>query len=178
MDEGADLEDLVERSIARDPEAFGRLVTLLTTFVESIVRRHVRDPHDASEVANDVFVHVWYGLPRLDRPETFRSWLLAVTIRRILMHHRGRSTRKRRLLAGDGDPRDAIDRSTPLEEALRAELRAEVLRLPPEQARLVDERYFQELTLREIAEPRDLTIDQAFRALRRAIGRLGDRLSR
>ncbi len=176
VEEDPDLDDLVSRSRDRDQVAFGRLVTRLSPMVLSIVRRRVRDEHEANAVANDVFTHVWFGLPKLERPEQFRSWLVAVTLRRVLMYHRARNAKKRRVeRTGDATP-EPTDEATPLGEALLAEIRAEIGELPPDLAEVIDERYFQRLTLREIAEPRDLTIDQVFRRLGRALERLGRRL--
>ncbi|MFG0319197.1 MAG: RNA polymerase sigma factor [Planctomycetota bacterium JB042] len=176
MEHDSDLADLVSRSRDRDQAAFGRLVSRLTPTVLSIVRHRIRDEHDANAVANDAFTHVRFGLPKLERPEQFRSWLVAVTLRRVLMYHRGRNAEKRRPdRTGDATP-EPTDDATPLGEALLAEIRAEIRKLPPELADVVDAKYFQRLTLREIAEPRDLTIDQVFRRLGRALERLGRRL--
>lgn len=152
-------------------------MTQLTGVVSSIVRHRVRDEHEANEVANDAFIQVWLGLPKLGDIENFRSWLIAITIRRALMHNRAMRAEKRRRSREGGSSEDAVaPAATPLDDALLTELRAEVSRLPPDLAAMVDERYFQSLSLREIAEPRALTIDQVFRGLAKAVRRLGDQL--
>jgi RNA polymerase sigma factor (sigma-70 family) len=65
----------VRQAAAGDREAFARLLEATRTTVCSIALAVVRDVDASEDVAQDVYVHAWRGLPALRNPDSFLPWL-------------------------------------------------------------------------------------------------------
>ena len=72
---------LVERAKTGDREAYGELVTRFQSSVYAMALSRVRDPLEAQELAQDVFVHAMRKLPQLREPRAFAGWLRKITAR-------------------------------------------------------------------------------------------------
>ena len=80
-----DLDELVVRSGRGEEEAFAALYDALSPAVHGLTRRVVRDPAQAEEVTQEVFIDVWRSAPRFDRARgTARSWVLTIAHRRAV----------------------------------------------------------------------------------------------
>jgi len=77
-------EGLVARLLhdEHDPRPFEALVRRHQGFVLANCRVISRSPADAEDLAQDVFVKAWFGLPRFEQRAQFRTWL-----RRIKVNH-------------------------------------------------------------------------------------------
>src|SRR3954469_7472861 len=107
MRAGGTLEtSMVSAAQAGDRRALDELVTTSLPLVYSIVRRALDGHDDVDDVVQDVMVRVLNRLGALRRPESFRSWLTAITV-----HQVGTHLHRRRVVAR---------RSAPLDEAARA----------------------------------------------------------
>lgn len=72
-------EDLLGRVAMGESAAFEQLYTLFASRVYGIARRVVRDPDQAEEVAQEVFLDVWRRASRFDpRRGSGRAWILAI----------------------------------------------------------------------------------------------------
>ena len=81
---------LVERAKVGDREAYGELVTRFQGSVYAMALARVRDPLEAQELAQDVFVHAMKKLPQLRDARCFAGWLRRITARMAI----NRLTRK------------------------------------------------------------------------------------
>lgn len=118
----------VRQAAAGDREAFARLLEATRTTVCSIALAVVRDVEASEDVAQDVYVHAWRGLPGLRNADSFLPWL------RQLARNRAHAFLRR----------DQPARRTNLNEELQATLRdprvtAEEGLLDAEQRRLLRE---------------------------------------
>ena len=77
-------EGLVARALRdeHDPRAFEALVRRHQGFVLANCRVISRSPADAEDLAQEVFVKAYFGLPRFEQRAQFRTWL-----RRIKVNH-------------------------------------------------------------------------------------------
>ena len=73
------------RSGRGDESAFAALYDALSSAVFGLTRRVVRDPAQAEEVTQEVFLDVWRSAPRFDRARgSARSWVLTIAHRRAV----------------------------------------------------------------------------------------------
>ncbi len=69
---------LIFRVRAGDEQAFTDLVGRYHAFVYAIVTGIMKNSHDAEEVAQDVFVNAYRGLPQLKDTTKFKGWLAEI----------------------------------------------------------------------------------------------------
>ena len=95
---------LVERAQVGDREAYGELVTRFQGSVYAMALTRVKNPLEAQELAQDVFVHAMKKLPQLRDPRCFAGWLRQITARMAI----NRVTRRGVLFGASPDLLDAI----------------------------------------------------------------------
>jgi RNA polymerase sigma-70 factor (ECF subfamily) len=95
---------LVERAKTGDREAYGELVTRFQSSVYAMALARVRDPLEAQELAQDVFVHAMRKLPQLRDPRCFAGWLRRITARMAI----NRLTRRGPLFGADPEMLDTV----------------------------------------------------------------------
>ena len=109
-------ESLMERVAARDQQAYAELYDRLSPAVFGMTRRVLRDPSQAEEVTQEVFVELWRRATRFDATRGgVRSWALSIAHHRAVDRVRSEQSRRAR------DLRDA---------AVRAPLASTLSRLP------------------------------------------------
>lgn len=80
---------LLRRAVAREPDAWERIVTIYAPLVRHWCRQAGISDHDIQDVSQDVFAAVSASLAayRADRPgATFRAWMRGIA-RHKLLHH-------------------------------------------------------------------------------------------
>lgn len=80
---------LVERARGGDKQAFASLVTRHLRLVVAAARSSVGS-HEAEDLAQDVFIEAWRGLPALREPARFAAWLLGIQRRMAVYRLRRR----------------------------------------------------------------------------------------
>jgi RNA polymerase sigma-70 factor (ECF subfamily) len=88
---------LVDRAKVGDRQAYGELVLRFQGSVYAMALARVRDPLEAQELAQDVFVHAMRKLPQLRDPRCFAGWLRRITARMAI----NRLTRRGPLFGAD-----------------------------------------------------------------------------
>src|SRR6187402_910556 len=72
---------LIDRAKTGDRAAYGQLVTRFDASVFAMALARVRDPLEAQELAQEVFVHAMRKLPQLRDNRCFAGWLRRITAR-------------------------------------------------------------------------------------------------
>ncbi len=70
--------ELIRRARDGDEEAFAELVMLHADRVQGALRRFGLDASEADEVAQEVFLRAWRGLPRFEGRAQFSTWLYRI----------------------------------------------------------------------------------------------------
>ncbi len=162
-------------SLAGDGEAFGRIVRRYQGRIAAQMRRFSRDPEELEELVQDVFVEAFRSLPSYRQRAPLLHWLRRIATR-VGYRFWKRQAKERR----QRDPRPewilgqtaAADAQEPSEAA---ELLHRLLgRLPPADRLVLTLLYFEQCSVREIAERtgwnRPLVKVRAFRARRKLRG--------
>lgn len=145
----------IERFLAGDAGAFEELYLRYQPYVYNVVNGIVQNADDARDVTQDVFLHVYDALSRFRGGSTFSTWLYRVAVNAAITHVRKVRRHPQIPLDALREFRADID-AEPEQQATRAETQRAVqemlAQLPEQQRAVLVLRYFQELSLEEIAE--------------------------
>ncbi|MGQ9919387.1 MAG: RNA polymerase sigma factor [Bryobacteraceae bacterium] len=86
--------DIVERAQAGDAQAFHEIVQAYRRRIFGTVSRLIGRPEDVEDVAQEVFIRLYYSLDQLRSPEVFEPWLYRLTVNAALDYLRKRRKRK------------------------------------------------------------------------------------
>lgn len=85
--------EVVERAKAGDPAAFNEVVTAYRRRILGTIARMIARPEDVEDVAQEVFLRLYYSLEQLRSPEVFEPWLYRLTVNAALDYLRKRRRR-------------------------------------------------------------------------------------
>jgi RNA polymerase sigma-70 factor (ECF subfamily) len=119
-----EIPDLVLRAQAGDRSAYGELVERFQSTVYAMALARLRNPSEAQELAQEVFVHAMTKLDQLRDPNCFAGWLRQITARMAINH----LTRRAPVRGAEPEVLEnaAAALSDPLDELVRAEQRTEL----------------------------------------------------
>jgi RNA polymerase sigma-70 factor (ECF subfamily) len=119
-----EITDLVVRAQAGDRTAYGELVRRFEPTVYAVALARLRNPAEAQELVQDVFLHGMKKLAQLRDVQCFAGWLRQITVRMAL----NRLTRRGPLHKVDAEVLENAEATTttPLETLEKAEAAAEL----------------------------------------------------
>ena len=170
--------ELIDRCKAGDEAAWRQLVEATQRDVYTLCLRILRDPDDAAEATQDVYLKVWRGLGSFRGDALFTTWLYRVAANAALTRQRSRKRRRDRE-TGDEEvlTQVAAAGSVEAEAAARIDVRALekcVDRLPDHYRSVVLLRDVYGLSLGEIASQLKISETAAKVRLHRARKKLKD----
>src|ERR1043166_6094162 len=114
-----DLTELVLRARDGDREAYGELAQRFQPTVYAVALARLRNPTEAQELAQEVFLHGMKKLPQLRDVQCFAGWLRQITVRMAI----NRLTRRGPLHKVESEVLDNAEAAgaSPLEEMVKAE---------------------------------------------------------
>ncbi len=150
-----DGESLIERVAAGDQSAFAALYDDLVPSVFGVVRRVLRDPAQAEEVTQEVFVEIWRQAARFDAVRgSVRTWAVTIAHRRAVDRVRSeQALRDRQARVAETERSvEVTPESSALESEERRRARAAMNELSPVQREALELAFYDGLTHVEIAE--------------------------
>jgi RNA polymerase sigma-70 factor (ECF subfamily) len=73
-------QELIEKAQAGDSVAFNQMVLAYRKRILGTISRLIGRPEDVEDVAQEVFVRLYYSLDQLRTPEVFEPWLYRLTV--------------------------------------------------------------------------------------------------
>ena len=145
---------LLRRAGRGDQAAFGELYDVLSPLVYGVVLKVVRDPSQAEEVAQEVFVELWRLAARFDGTKgSARTWAATLAHRRAIDRVRSeQATRNRQDRDANQAVREHDSVAAEVELSLdQARVRRALTQLSDLQREAVELAYFGGHTYREVA---------------------------
>lgn len=176
-----EVERLVRLAQAGDRNAFGELFERFRGRVLALARQRHRDPLEAEELLQEVFLHALRKLSQLREPACFGAWLRRITVRVSI----NRAVRRSPIPSTDPDILAAVtadDTASPHDDAVQAEQRrnihSAVARLRPLDRQALVAFYLKGKPLAQIAGELDVPLGTVKRRLHTARKRLKESLAR
>jgi RNA polymerase sigma-70 factor (ECF subfamily) len=175
-----EITSLVERARAGDREAYGQLVERFQPTVYAVALARLRNPSEAQELAQEVFLHGMKKLPQLRDAQCFAGWLRQITVRMAI----NRLTRRGPLHKVDAEVLDNVEAggAGPLEALVRAEQAAELYkgleRLKPVDRATLVAFYLRGRSLKQMSREFETPVGTIKRRLHVARNRLKQALER
>ena len=177
-DAGGDVDEIMARVAQGDDSAFATLYDRTSAKVFGLVKRVVRDPAQAEEVSQEVYLQVWRQAGRFDRATgSGLAWVLTLAHRRAV--DRVRSSQA----AADRDvraaERDVVPAHDQVAEAVEERLEAEQVRrclegLTQLQRESVTLAYYQGFTYAEVGATLGVPLGTVKSRMRDGLVRLRD----
>jgi RNA polymerase sigma-70 factor (ECF subfamily) len=119
-----EITNLVVRAQAGDRAAYGELVERFQPTVYAVALSRLRNPAEAQELTQEVFLHGMRKLAQLRDPQCFAGWLRQITVRMAI----NRVTRRGPFQGVEPEVLEQAEAAgtSPLDEMVRAEQRAEL----------------------------------------------------
>jgi len=177
---GNDITILVERARAGDRAAYGELVERFQPTVYAIALARLRNPAEAQELVQEVFLHGMRKLAQLRDVNCFAGWLRQITVRMAI----NRLTRRPPLQRVDQEALAQAQAAGPgpLDDMVRAEQRTALLRglevLKPLDRDTLVAFYLRGRSLKQMSREFETPIGTIKRRLHVARGRLRRQLER
>ena len=158
----------------RDPSRFAELYEAHFDRVYGYVRRRVHDRDEAEDVTSEVFHRALAGLPRFEwRGVPFAAWLFRIAAN--VMAHRAQRATRETLVA---DPEDRAEEAIPPDVDRHARLFRLVRALPEAERRVIEMRFAEQRSIREIANELGRSEGAVKQLQFRALTRLRERMDR
>ncbi len=132
--------EVVRKAQAGDAGAFNEVVTAYRRRIMGTVARMINRPEDVEDVAQEVFLRLYYSMDQLRSPEVFEPWLYRLTVNASLDYLRKRRRR------GESRMADLSEQQVMLADA------AAGTRWSEDQAQKAKTREFVEALLSEVSE--------------------------
>src|SRR6516164_7284413 len=119
-----EITQVVERARNGDREAYGRLVERFQSTVYALALARLRNPTEAQELAQEVFIHAMTKLAQLRDAHCFAGWLRQIAERMAI----NRLTRRGPVHGAESAVLDNVAAvgTTPLDDLVRTEQKAEL----------------------------------------------------
>lgn len=171
----AKMEMALRQAAQGDQRAFAEIVREHQGMVFSIGWHFLGDRALAEDLAQEVFLQLYRGLPAIQSPSHLTHWLRRTAVHRCIDHSRRKYFRRE-------SPMEEIPEiatgTAPADPFLHERLRQTVAQLAEKQRMVVLLRYQEELGLEEIAELLKMPVNTVKSTLHRALEELRGKLAR
>jgi RNA polymerase sigma factor (sigma-70 family) len=140
---------LIQQTLAGDEQAFHRLSVKYQSAIYSLILSYVKNPDDAQEIMQDVFLKAYQGLSSLKQSERFRFWLYQLARNHCQDWKRKNQAEFQQLTDKTADGAYPADELLILRETLAKTMQA-IDELPETEKRILKERYLDDSSYTEM----------------------------
>lgn len=153
----------VEKAMHGDTRAFGILVERYQHYIFTLIFRILKVREEAEEVAQDTFLKAYEALPGFRGESKFSTWLYRIAYRKSLDRLRKNSNLRTTELIED-ITEDVLNHVESGLESMLNDERSEIikkciLKLPEQEAAIITLYYFEEQSVKEIAQVMEIGED-------------------
>jgi RNA polymerase sigma factor (sigma-70 family) len=170
---------LIDQATAGDEKAFAELMRRYKKPVQHTLMKMVRNADDAEDLMIEAFAKAFRNLPKFKKDYTFSTWLFRIATNNCIDFIRKKKLDTLSINtsfsddSGDSVDLDIRDENLNPQEKAITQQKVEIVRtfvslLPEKYQRLVEMRYFDELSYEEIAEQLDAPLGTVKAQLHRA----------
>ena len=165
---------LMARAQGGDGEAYRRLLVDIVPYLQSLARRHHRDPVDVEDTVQDVLLTLHAVRHTYDPRRPFGPWLVAIAKRRIIdrLRHQGRTQAREVTLDLEHETFCAPETNLGEAEWNKRVLGDAIENLPPGQREAVRLLKLQEMSLQQAAAVSGTSVAALKVAMHRALKNL------
>jgi RNA polymerase sigma-70 factor (ECF subfamily) len=176
---GEEQQDLVRAAQqGAEPEAHRAFAALVHSWqhpLHRFLRSRIRDPQAAEEALHETFVEAWKSIRGLRDPAGFQPWIFRIAWVRVVRHYEGKAVTPPLTLV----EQDLLEERTAYAPyPVRDDLREAMATMPPDDLRLLLDKYESQLTYGQIAEREGIAVSTVRDRLRGARDRLSRVLQR
>jgi len=179
---------VIVRARRGEETAFAELLRRYRAPIFNLCLRMLKNPEDAQDVAQDVFIKVFSMLERYDERYAFRSWLFKIAANQCIDFIRKNRVKMLRLdepvqFRGEEIERELPDRNPLPDELLHSDELHRILQevideLPPHYRVMIVLRHQEQLSYEEIATMLDLPLGTVKARIHRARALMKNKLQR
>ena len=149
--------DLIKQFIKGDEKAFDLLVKNNKIWVINLIHSIVHNEYDAEDIAQDVFVNIYFALKKFRFESSFKTWTYRIVINRINNYFRKEKVRS--IFNNDIENKDTSVFQKQQNENM--ELYHMTYKLPKIQRNVVILRVFQDLQFKVISQILNISVNSA-----------------
>ena len=149
--------DLIKQFIKGDEKAFDLLVKNNKIWVINLIQSIVHNEYDAEDIAQDVFVNIYFALKKFRFESSFKMWTYRIVINRINNYFRKEKVRS--IFNNDIENKDTRVFQGQQNESM--ELYHMTYKLPRIQRNVVILRVFQDLQFKVISQILNISVNSA-----------------
>ena len=148
---------LIKQFLQGDSESFNELIRRHENWVKGMLTGIIKNRQDAEDIAQDVFVKVYFALSRFRFQSEFKTWLYRIVINKVNNHFR-----KMKIQSWFGDKLEEDMTPAPeVKESVTNSLFEMTHRLPKMQRNVVLLRVYQDLSFKMVGSILSITENSA-----------------
>ena len=149
--------DLIKQFIDGDEKSFDLLIKNNQSWVINLIQSIVHNEYDSEDIAQDVFVNIYFSLRKFRFESSFKTWAYRIIINRINNYFRKEKVRS--LFNNDIENKDSKVFQEQHDENMQ--LYHMTYKLPKIQRNVVILRVFQDLQFKVISEILNISVNSA-----------------
>ena len=152
-----DIEEAIKRAKKNDQKAFNYLLDVFWDNVYGFQLKRVKNENDAEDIAIQTFSRAFDKIETFDDAYKFKTWLITISKNiHIDLLRKEKNSITQVISKGDSDVFQVLDESPSPEDKLiteqhLAKLLRDIKKLKPHYQEVINLRYFQELSYKEIS---------------------------